>query len=109
MMPKVHFTPANVSIEVDAGTKLLAAATRSKVGIRFGCAALRCGTCGVKVSGTGELTPLAADEIAMLERLRLPTSGEVRMACRTKIMSGDVTIDLAFQDSYSPDTSHEYE
>lgn len=102
-MPKVRFKPQNVTVEVDPSTKLLVAATRNKVPIRFGCASCRCGTCGVAVSGTGQLTKMKADEQALLTRMGLDTDGSVRLACQTRIEAGEIDVDLDFQNTYSPD------
>jgi ferredoxin len=102
-MPTLVFLPENHVCEVEADAKILAVAVRNKVNIRFGCGALRCGTCGVKVDAqSGELSPLKEDEKQMLEKLKLPADGTVRMACRTRIVSGTVKIDLNFQPTYSP-------
>jgi ferredoxin len=88
---------------VSPDSKILAVAIRNKVQIRYGCGALRCGTCGIKVRcQSDQLSPMKDDEKAMLEKLRLTTDGTVRMACRTKILLGEVEVDLDFQHSYSP-------
>lgn len=108
-MPKIRFlaikspNKVDTTIEVDQNTKILAAATRAKVPIRFGCAACRCGTCGVSISGDGELSAMAADEKDLLGRMSLPLDGTARLACRTRIVAGEMTVDLDFQDTYSPD------
>jgi len=114
-MAKVKFkfslNPQGVDLDVDSNTKILSAAIRAKVPIRFGCAACRCGTCGVKVSvqndtntaATGELSAMAADEKGLLGRMSLPLDGTVRLACRTRLMKGEVVVDLDFQETYSPD------
>ncbi len=102
-MPKVTFQPQKVTVDVDPNTKLLVAATRNKIPIRFGCASCRCGTCGVAVSGTGTLTKMKHDEQALLLRMGLNTNGTIRLACQTRIESGEVAVDLSFQDTYSPD------
>ena len=100
---KVKFKPQGVEIEVESNTKILAAATRAKVPIRFGCAACRCGTCGIKVDVTGELSEMGDDEKNLLGRMKLPLDGTVRLACKTRIMDGEVLVDLDFQNTYSPD------
>ena len=100
-MPKVVFKPEGGSFDVAPNTKILVAANRNKVAIRYGCASCRCGTCGVKVSG-GTLTPMRADEHQLLQTMNLPISGDVRLACQARIIDGEVEVDLAFQDSYSP-------
>ncbi len=102
-MPKVAFKPQNVTVDVEPSTKLLVAATRNKIPIRFGCASCRCGTCGIAVSGSGQLTKMKSDEKALLEKMGLETDGTVRLACQTRIESGEVTVDLDFQATYSPD------
>lgn len=102
-MPKVEFKPQNLTVDVDPNTKLLVAATRNKVPIRFGCASCRCGTCGVAVSGSGQLTPMKPDELALLTRMGLKTDGSIRLACQARIESGEITVDLDFQKTYSPD------
>ena len=102
-MAQVKFLPGGESIEVNDGSKLLAAAVKAKVDIRYGCGALRCGTCAIKVVlAEGEISFLTPDEKAMLERLKLPVDGSVRMACRAKANSGKFELDLSFQDTYSP-------
>ena len=106
-MPKVTFIPSGTTVDAEAGTKLLVVATKAKVPIRFGCASLRCGTCGVVVQGA--CSSMSEEEKKMLTRLKLVTDGSVRMACRTRIEASDLTVDLDFQSTYSPDTSDEFE
>jgi ferredoxin len=107
-MPKIVFKPSATELEVEPSTKVLLAARRAKVDIRFGCAACRCGTCGVAVAG-GELSPMREDERALLTRMALPVDGTVRLACQARVMSGEVAVDLAFQETYSPDQGDESE
>ena len=102
-MPKLFFTPGGVNFEVESNTKILAAANRNKVVMRFGCASCRCGTCAVKVSMPENLSPMKDDEKGLLGRMKLDLDGTVRLACQARIMQSEVTIDLNFQDSYSPD------
>jgi ferredoxin len=106
-MPKLIFLPAAAAFDVEANTKILAAANRNKVQMRFGCASCRCGTCGVKVSDPGNLSPMKSDEKDLLTRMNLVTDGTVRLACQARIMSGAVKVDLDFQDTYSPDQGEE--
>jgi ferredoxin len=104
-MPKLKFSPKDaqaVEAVVEPNTKILAAANRLKVPIRFGCASCRCGTCGVAVAG-GTLSPMRSDERALLERMGLTSDGSVRLACQARVVDGEVAVDLAFQDTYSPD------
>jgi ferredoxin len=90
------------SIEAESGTKILVAARKHKIPIRFGCGACRCGTCAVSLEVSGQVSDMQADEEALLKRMKLQTDGKVRLACRAKVMSGEIVVDLNFQDTYSP-------
>ncbi len=104
------FLPGGTKVEVAPGTKLLVGARQAGVPIRFMCASLRCGTCGVRVDASrGILNGATEDELAMLRRLKLPLDGTVRMACRSRIESGEVHVDLEFQDSYDPSDSLDFD
>ena len=102
-MAKIKFNPQSVEIEVETNTKILSAAMRAKVPIRYGCAACKCGTCGVQVEVNGELSTMASDEKTLLGRMNLATDGTIRLACRARIIKGEVLVDLDFQETYSPD------
>ena len=102
-MPKITFLPSGDTYEANENAKVLAIAIRNKVPIRYGCASCRCGTCGVRLSGSAELSGMNTNERELLTRMGLPTEGNIRLACQTKILQGDLTVDLAFQDEYSPD------
>lgn len=103
-MPKVTFQPQNVSLDIAENTKILVAGNRAKVPIRYGCASCRCGTCGVKITkGEETLSPMKQDEESLLKKIGLPTDGSKRLACRARVGSQDVEIDLDFQATYSPD------
>lgn len=103
-MTKVTFTPINKSVDAPAEQKLLIAARKNQIPIRFGCASCRCGTCAVRVLTPEAFHPLSADELALLHRMKLPTTGEIRLACQAKLTGKlDAQIDLDFQDTYSPD------
>ena len=107
-MAKVIFEPGGTTVEVEPATKLLAAAIRGKVNIRFGCASCRCGTCGVAIKG-GSVRTMRPDEKALLAKMALKTDGSVRLACQTRVMDGDVHVDLTFQNTYSPDQGSDEE
>ena len=49
-MPKVRFIPGQLEDEFEEKTKILKAARRLDTGLRFGCAACRCGQCAVKIT-----------------------------------------------------------
>ena len=101
-MPKLVFLPSGTTVDAQPGAKLLVAAIKHKVPIRYGCAACSCGTCGVRLENPADVLPMASDEKALLERLKLPVDGTVRLACRVRIQDADVRVDLDFQDTYSP-------
>lgn len=103
-MPKLKFLPQNSEVEVQLNTKILVAAVKAQLPIRYGCGACRCGTCAVAVveDRMEALSPMEEEELKMLERLNLQTNGSIRMACRARVLNGIVTVDLSFQDTYSP-------
>ncbi len=101
-MPKVQFIPSQKSAEVELNTKLLLSGRRAGTDIRFGCAACRCGTCAVKIlEGAQNLSTFKKDEEQLLQRLKLPRDGSIRLACQARV-NGDCVVDLSFQDEYSP-------
>lgn len=101
-MPKVTFEPSHSEIDVDPNTKILLAAKKGKVPLRYGCASCRCGTCAVQVSSPGALSAMRPDEETLLKRIGLPLDGTIRLSCQARV-SGDVTVDISYQDTYSPD------
>lgn len=103
-MAKFIFIPQQVEVEVEASCKILVAARKGKVDMRYGCVSCRCGTCGVKIAKNKEnLVPMADDERSLLEQMNLPTDGTVRLGCQTRIKKDTVVVDLDFQQKYSPD------
>lgn len=90
-------------VTADEGTKILVAARKASVEIRFGCASCRCGTCAIKVLEGGSLSSPRAEELALLKRMALPLDGSVRLACQARLLGADVEVDLAFQLQYDPD------
>ncbi len=99
-MTTIEFLPSKITIDVPAGTRLLAAARQAKVPIRYGCGAAQCGQCAVATSG--HLSPPASRESKLLRRLELPLDGSVRLACQASVEEGNVTVDLDFQDRWDP-------
>ncbi len=108
-MPTLTFLPQKVMIEVEENVKILVAARRARVPIRFGCAACSCGTCAVsvKTSDAQTLTSMKENEQKLLSRMKLPIDGSVRLSCQARIQSGSCEVDLDFQDTYSPDQGDE--
>ena len=103
-MPKITFLPQEQSVTVASNVKILAAAIKHKIAIRYGCGACRCGTCGVRIVGDlSGLSPMANDERGLLARMNLQTDGSKRLACRSKVIGGTTVVDLDFQSSYSPE------
>ncbi len=87
-MPKVTFQPDNVSIEVPSGTALVDAARDAGVEIQTPCGGKgTCGKCIVRVDG-----PVDSDSLGVLARGAV-AEGYV-LACKTKLLNGDVTVDL---------------
>ncbi len=104
-MPRLTFLPSQKFTEVEPQTKILLGGRKAGVDIRFGCAACRCGMCGVRiVAGQETLSPMKSTEVELLRRLKLTTDGSVRLACQARL-DGDCTVDLDFQDTYNPDDS----
>ncbi len=109
-MPKITFLPSHTIVDVNVDSKVLASAIRNKIPIRYGCGACRCGTCGIAVDdSSAKLSEIDIHEMAMLKKIGLATDGSVRLACKTKIISGDLIVDLDFQDTYSPGEDFEEE
>jgi len=105
-MPKVIFNPKKMEFDVNPNTKILAVALQNKVEIQYGCAACRCGTCGIKVEIDDPkfLNSMDSDESELLAKMGLDhKSGNIRLACRARAMEGTITVDLDFQSNYSPD------
>lgn len=105
----VLFKPGGQQVDVEPETRILAAARRANAPIRFMCSSLRCGTCAIRVDVTaGSLSGMADDELRMLRRLKLSTDGSIRMACRARVLSGTVKVDLNFQESYDPSDNDDF-
>jgi len=102
-MPKISFEPGHGCFEVNENTKVLAAAVKNKVDIRYGCGACNCGTCAVKVSPRFKFSAMDILERDLLKKMTLPIDGSIRLSCQAKVLDSDVEVDLSFQDKYSPD------
>jgi ferredoxin len=103
-LPELTFLPDALTTSLPENTKLLVAARRAKLPIRFGCAACQCGTCGVKItSGAENLSAMKENEKSLLEAMHLSSDGSIRLSCQARIMSGKASVDLSFQGSYDPE------
>jgi ferredoxin, 2Fe-2S len=94
-VPKVTILPAGVAIDVADGTTLFDAGAKVAAGIETACVGKgTCGLCRVKIIAGAEFLPAFTDE----ERKHLGNVyhiTKVRLACRTTVTGGDVTIELA--------------
>ena len=101
-MVQIRFVPSGTTCSVNSGTKILRAAIKHKVPIRFGCASCRCGTCAVRIRGEGTLSSMAENERQLLATMNLSTSGDIRLSWQAKALDGTTEVDLDFQDEYDP-------
>jgi len=91
-MPTVHILPDGVTVQVKAGTSLLAAAAAGGVELMHSCGGIgACTSCRVQIlSGQEQLSP-----IGRAEREQLKESGILethRLACQTMVY-GDVVLE----------------
>ncbi|MBK9032691.1 MAG: 2Fe-2S iron-sulfur cluster binding domain-containing protein [Myxococcales bacterium] len=93
MTAKVRFLPADVTVEVAAGTTLFDAGGRITAGIETACVGKgTCGLCRVKViEGDAALSPYTDVEERHLGNLYRIT--RLRLACQVRI-DGDVTVEI---------------
>lgn len=94
-MPSITFQPEDKTFEVLENTKVLAVAVKNKVEISFSCGACQCGLCFFNVEGNAQLSEIEPEEKKMLGLLDHPTDGSVRMACKTKILNGNLVANLS--------------
>ena len=91
-MPLITFLPLGSSIEVPAGTELTEAARKAGVEIESPCGGKgTCGKCIVKIV-SGEVD---SQSLGMLSKDAV-SEGNV-LACKTKILGGDVTVEVPEQ------------
>ncbi len=90
---KVRFLPADVTVEVAAGTTLFDAGAKAVAGIDTACVGKgTCGLCRVKViDGEAGLSPYGDVEERHLGNLYRIT--RLRLACRAQVL-GDVTVEV---------------
>lgn len=82
-------------------SKLLAIAIRSGIDIRYGCSAGKCGTCAVRVVA-GDLEAMRKGERELLEKMGILDGEKIRLSCRIRVPSKELSVDLSFQDEYDP-------
>lgn len=92
-MPKIHFQPGDVSIEVPAGSNIRDAGIQAGVTIPSTCGGVgSCGLCKVKIVG-------GADQIGPMTQLETGKLGNVffitkeRLSCQTTV-NGDVSCEI---------------
>ena len=91
-MPKITFTPANVSFEVDEGTTILLAAVRNGLHLSHDCTEAICGTDRVKiVRGQEQLSEKSDDEELTLGMIN--AGADDRLACVARVL-GDVVVEI---------------
>lgn len=85
---------APLTVELPAGATLFEAGARVSAGIETACVGKgTCGLCRVKiVTGAQHLTPYTDEERKHLGNVYHIT--KVRLACRSKLADGDVTIQV---------------
>ena len=87
-MPRVTFTGFGVEVEAEPGERLLDVARRAGAPIPAPCNGRGiCGRCAVRVV-EGALAEPEAEEVRILQR----AGGDIRLACRARIGSGDVSV-----------------
>ena len=102
-MPYICFEPKGKKIEVPTGLSILVSSIKNKISLNYGCAACQCGTCAIMLTVEGKVSKMETHEQKLLDRMSLPTDGSIRLACQVKVLEGTVTVDLSFQQKYSPD------
>lgn len=90
-MPKILFIHDKLTVEVQAGAKLMDVVDATKASLPFGCRHGSCGTCRCLVmEGTENVNPLTAAESDLFESLTSIHPNE-RLGCQL-IVYGDVKI-----------------
>jgi len=86
--------PAAAVVDMPAGSTLFEAGARIAAGIDTACVGKgTCGLCRVKIiTGAEHLTPYSDEERKHLGNVYHIT--KVRLACRTKLTGGDVTLQI---------------
>jgi ferredoxin len=90
-MPRATFLPFQITVDVNEGESLFAAARRNQVPIPTACAGkATCGLCRVKVvAGAENLPPINPDEKKHLGNTYFIT--KLRLSCQC-VPTGDVTV-----------------
>lgn len=109
-MPKVTFQPDDVTVEVNSGTSIFAAAIEADVEIESQCGGRGgCALCRVKLpGGDASVTPMEWDERNHLGNVFHVT--QERLACQTRIL-GDLTVEILepVERAKQPYVPHKYQ
>jgi 2Fe-2S ferredoxin len=90
-MPKVTFKPDDLTVEVEAGSKLIDIVEECGSSLLFGCRQALCGTCIMTVLEGGEnLNPITDDEKITLDGHEAQPGQ--RLGCQCTV-NGDIVID----------------
>jgi len=96
-MPKIHFLPMDVTVEVEPGTTVLEACEEHGIHLEHACeGSLACSTCHVIVrKGFNDLEPASDEEEDMLDQAwgLTPTS---RLGCQV-VAYDDLEVDIPSQ------------
>lgn len=98
-MPKVLFLPANIEVEVPAGTAILDAALNNNIPLDHNCGGnCACSTCHVIIEkGYETLNEKSEDEMDMLDEAEHLTDHS-RLACQCQIKK-DLTVRIPPKES----------
>ena len=99
-MPKITFLPVNQTFEVSEGETILDVAINNDVPLQHACGGFcACTTCHVYVKSGGQsLSPMEEDEIERIASV-YEKKPESRLGCQTKVMSGDVVVEIVNVDA----------
>lgn len=93
-MPKVTFSPMNITVEAQEGERLLDIALNNNIPMQHACGGYcACTTCHVIIKdGENHLSPMEEDEEERLDNVSELTLHS-RLGCQTTI-HGDVTVEV---------------
>jgi ferredoxin, 2Fe-2S len=94
-MPTIRFIRKFPELQVESGAILMEELLRANLPVASSCHGDGiCGKCRIRiVSGAENLSPIAAAEQILRERLKVPS--EYRISCQTQVL-GDIVIDTAY-------------
>jgi 2Fe-2S ferredoxin len=98
-MPKIHFLPADVTVEVKTGTALLDAALDNNIHLDHNCGGnCACSTCHIIVEeGFESLNKMTEDEMDMLDEAEGLTKTS-RLSCQALVADKDLKVIIPNKD-----------